>query len=43
MNFPDSQMSFFREILGFTEQETRHVVDNAIQHVSMQFVLEFSN
>ena len=41
--FPDPQMRFFREILGFTEQETQQVVDNAIQHFSTQFGLDFSN
>ena len=41
--FPDPQMRFFREILGFTEQETQQVVDSAIQHFSTQFGLDFSN
>ena len=41
--FPDPQMRFFREILGFTEQETQQVVDNAIQHFNTQFGLDFSN
>ena len=41
--FPDPQMRFFREILGFTEQETQQVVDNAVQHFSTQFGLDFSN
>ena len=41
--FPDPQTRFFREILGFTEQETQQVVDNAIQHFNTQFGLDFSN
>ena len=36
-------MRFFRDILRFTEQETQQVVENAIQHVSMQFGWDFSN
>ena len=41
--FPDPQMKFFRDILRFTEQETQQVVENAIQHFSTQFGLDFSN
>ena len=43
MNFLDPQMRFFRDILHFTEQDTQQVVENAIQHVSMQFGWDFSN
>ena len=41
--FPDPQMSFFRDILRFTEAETQQVVDAAIQHFNTQFGLDFSN
>ena len=41
--FPDPQMRFFRDILRFTEQETQQVVEDAIQHFSVQFGLDFSN
>ena len=41
--FPDPQMSFFRDILRFTEAETQQVVEAAIQHFNTQFGLDFSN
>ena len=41
--FPDPQMRFFRDILRFTEQETQQLVENAIQHFTTQFGLDFSN
>ena len=41
--FPDPQMSFFRDILHFTEKETQQVLEAAIQHFNTQFGLDFSN
>ena len=41
--FPDPQMSFFRDILRFTEAETQQVVEAAIQHFNTQFGLDFSS
>ena len=41
--FPDPQMSFFRDILRFTEAETQQVVEAAIRHFNTQFGLDFSN
>ena len=41
--FPDPQMSFFRDILRFTEAETQQVMEAAIQHFNTQFGLDFSN
>ena len=41
--FPDPEMSFFRDILRFTEGETQEVVEAAIQHYNTQFGLDFSN
>ena len=41
--FPDPQMSFFRDILRFTEAETQQVVEAAIQHFNTQFGLDFTN
>ena len=41
--FPDPQMSFFRDVLRFTEAETQQVVEAAIQHFNTQFGLDFSN
>ena len=41
--FPDPQMRFFRDMLRFTEQQTQQLVENAIQHFSTQFGLDFSN
>ena len=36
-------MSFFRDILRFTEEETRQAQEAAIQHFNTQFGLDFSN
>ena len=41
--FPDPQMSFFGDILRFTEAETQQVVQAVIQHFNTQFGLDFSN
>ena len=41
--FPGPQMSFFRDILRFTEAETQQVQEAAIQHFNTQFGLDFSN
>ena len=41
--FPDPQMSFFRDILRFTEEETQQVVEAAIRHFNTQFGVDFSN
>ena len=41
--FPDPQMSFFRDILRFTEAETQQAQEAAIQHFNTQFGLDFSN
>ena len=40
--FPDPQMSFFRDILRFTEAETQEALEAAIQHFNTQFGLDFS-
>ena len=39
----DPQMSFFRDTLRFTEEETQQVQEAAIQHYNSQFGLDFSN
>ena len=41
--FPDPQLSFFRDTLRFTEEETQQVQEAAIQHFNTQFGLDFSN
>ena len=41
--FPDPQMSFFRDTLRFTEAETQQALEAAIQHFNTQFGLDFSN
>ena len=41
--FPDPQMTFYRNTLRFTEAETQQVVESAIQHYNTQFGLDFSN
>ena len=41
--FPDPQMSYFRDTLRFTEAETQQVVEAAIQHFNTQFGLDFSD
>ena len=33
--FPDPQLSFYRDTLRFTEKETQQVVEAAIQHFNM--------
>ena len=40
--FPDPQMSFFRDTLRFTEAETQQAQEAAIQHFNTQFGLDFS-
>ena len=39
----DPQMSFYRNIVGFTAQQTEQVMQNALEHFKTQFGLDFSN
>ena len=41
--FPDPQLSFYRDTLRFTEAETQQVQKAAIQHFNTQFGFDFSN
>ena len=41
--FPDPQLSFYRDTLRFTEEETQQVQEAAIQHFNTQFGLDFAN
>ena len=39
----DPHLSFYSQILRFTDEETQQEMENAIQHFKMQFGLDFSN
>ena len=39
----DPQMSFYRDLVGFTDQQTEQVMQNALEHFNTQFGLNFSN
>ena len=41
--FPDPQLNFYTDELGFTTAEAEQIRENAIQHFSTQFGLDFSN
>ena len=41
--FPDPQLNYYKDELGFTTAEAERVRENAIQHFSAQFGLDFSN
>ena len=39
----DPQMSFYRNLVGFTAQQTEQVMQSALEHFRTQFALDFSN
>ena len=39
----DPQMTFYRDLVGFTDQQTEQVMQSALEHFNTQFGLDFSN